>query len=69
MKVSIITINYNDCIGLENTIQSVVSQTCNDYEYIVIDGGSTDGSVDVIKNMQVKYLIGSVNEIKVFIMQ
>ena len=49
MKVSIITINYNDCIGLENTIQSVVSQTCNDYEYIVIDGGSTDGSVDVIK--------------------
>ena len=49
MKVSIITINYNDCIGLENTIQSVVSQTCNDYEYRVIDGGSTDGSVDVIK--------------------
>lgn len=49
MKVSIITINYNNALGLENTIRSVVDQTCNDYEYIIIDGNSTDGSVDVIK--------------------
>lgn len=48
-KVSIITINYNDANGLEKTIQSVVSQTVNDYEFIVIDGGSKDGSIDVIK--------------------
>ena len=49
MKYSIITINYNDCEGLRKTIESVVNQTYSDYEYIIIDGGSTDGSVDVIK--------------------
>lgn len=49
MKLSIITINYNNVAGLEKTIRSVISQTFTDYEYIVIDGGSTDGSVDVIK--------------------
>lgn len=48
-KVSIITINYNDANGLEKTIQSVVSQTFSDYELVVIDGGSTDKSIDIIK--------------------
>lgn len=48
-KISIITINYNNCEGLRRTIESVVNQTCRDFEYIIIDGGSTDGSVDVIK--------------------
>lgn len=49
MKLSVITINYNNREGLQRTIESVVSQTWQDFEYIVIDGGSTDGSVDVIK--------------------
>ncbi len=49
MKYSIITINYNNKDGLRKTIESVINQTCNDFEYIIIDGGSTDGSVDVIK--------------------
>lgn len=49
MKLSIITINYNNRDGLRKTIESVVNQTYKDFEYIVIDGGSTDGSVDVIK--------------------
>ena len=49
MKYSIITINYNNKEGLERTIQSVLGQSWQDYEYIIIDGGSTDGSVDVIK--------------------
>jgi glycosyltransferase involved in cell wall biosynthesis len=49
MFFSIITINYNDKSGLRRTIESVASQTYVDYEYIIIDGGSTDGSVDVIK--------------------
>jgi glycosyltransferase involved in cell wall biosynthesis len=48
-KVSVITINFNDQNGLEKTIQSVVSQTVSDLEFIVIDGGSTDNSVNVIK--------------------
>lgn len=49
MKISIITINYNNVEGLKRSIESVVNQTSKDYEYIIIDGGSTDGSVDVIK--------------------
>ena len=48
-KLSVITINFNNRNGLRKTIESVVNQTCKDFEYIVIDGGSTDGSVDVIK--------------------
>lgn len=48
-QISIITINYNNCEGLLKTIRSVVSQTYCNFEYIIIDGGSTDGSVDVIK--------------------
>ena len=49
MKLSIITINLNNAEGLRKTIESVVSQTFDDYEYIVIDGASTDDSVEVIK--------------------
>lgn len=49
MKLSIITINYNNRDGLRKTIESVVAQTTREFEYIIIDGGSTDGSVDVIK--------------------
>ena len=52
MKLSIITVNYNDAKGLERTIKSVISQTFHDYEFIIIDGGSTDGSVDVIKKYE-----------------
>lgn len=49
MKLSIITINYNNSEGLRKTIESVVNQTWYDFEYIIIDGGSTDGSVEIIK--------------------
>jgi glycosyltransferase involved in cell wall biosynthesis len=48
-KLSIITVNLNNKDGLLNTAKSVVDQTWTDYEWIIIDGGSTDGSVDVIK--------------------
>ena len=48
MKYTIITINYNNADGLRRTIESVVCQTYSDYEYVIIDGGSTDGSVDII---------------------
>lgn len=49
MKISIITVCYNAIIGIEKTIQSVLSQSYPEIEYIVIDGGSTDGTVDVIQ--------------------
>ena len=49
-KFSIITINYNNKIGLLRTIESVLSQSYTNYEYIVIDGGSLDGSKEVIES-------------------
>lgn len=50
MKLSIITVNLNNCSGLEKTMNSVFSQSRDDFEYIVIDGGSTDGSLGLIKS-------------------
>lgn len=52
MKLSIITINYNNCAGLKMTADSVLSQTSKDFEWIVIDGGSTDGSRLLIEEYQ-----------------
>ena len=49
MKLSIITINYNNVEGLKKTLASVAAQTYRNIEHIIIDGGSTDGSVGVIK--------------------
>ena len=52
MKLSIITINRNNAVGLEKTMRSVATQTIKDLEYIVVDGASTDGSVAVIKRLE-----------------
>lgn len=49
MKLSIITINYNNAEGLRKTMESVLSQTYKDFEYVVVDGASTDSSVDIIR--------------------
>lgn len=48
MKVSIITVVYNNKATLENAITSVLSQKYNNIEYIIIDGQSTDGTLDII---------------------
>jgi len=48
-KISVITVVWNDAKGLERTIKSVISQTYENLEFIVIDGGSTDGTLEVIK--------------------
>jgi glycosyltransferase involved in cell wall biosynthesis len=53
-KLSIITINYNNASGLDQTIQSVINQTFSDFEYIIIDGASTDNSVEIIKKYEQK---------------
>ena len=49
MKLSIITINYNNAEGLRKTLASVTSQTFHDFEHIIVDGGSTDESVEIIR--------------------
>ena len=49
MTLTIITINRNNAAGLEKTLQSVLSQTRSDFEYVVVDGASTDDSVAVIQ--------------------
>ena len=51
MKLSIITINLNNKTGLQKTIDSIIAQTYKDFEWIIIDGGSTDGSVELIKEI------------------
>lgn len=48
MKVSIITVNYNNEFGLKRTLESIKSQIFMDYELLVIDGASSDNSVAVI---------------------
>ena len=59
MKFSIITVVQNDRHNIVRTIKSVLSQTCKDYEYIIIDGNSSDGTSEIIKNY-------SSNRIRVF---
>lgn len=48
MKISIITVCYNSAKTLEDTIQSVMGQTYGDIEYIIIDGASTDGTLQIL---------------------
>ena len=52
MKLTIITINYNNASGLRKTMESVLAQTSREFEYIVIDGASTDGSVEFIQTFK-----------------
>lgn len=52
MHLSIITINRNNAAGLKMTMQSVLAQSQNGFEYVVVDGGSTDESIDVIKDYE-----------------
>ena len=52
MKLSIITINYNNAAGLKKTLDSVAEQTCTDFEHIIVDGASTDDSVNIIQEYE-----------------
>ena len=57
MKLTIITINYNNASGLQKTVESVLAQTSKEFEYIIIDGASTDGSVEYLESINSKLKI------------
>lgn len=52
MRLTIVTINLNNYEGLKKTIDSIRCQTWRKFEWIVIDGGSTDGSKDLIESVK-----------------
>lgn len=52
MKISIITVVLNDLEGLKKTVTSVLSQKGKDFEYIILDGGSTDGSWEYVESLK-----------------
>jgi glycosyltransferase involved in cell wall biosynthesis len=54
-KLSIITINYNNLDGLKRTVESVINQTWKEFEYLIIDGGSTDGSAAYIESQSLNF--------------
>ena len=56
MKLSIVTINFNNVVGLNKTLQSVFIQNCRDIEHVIVDGGSSDGSRSVIEEYANKSL-------------
>ena len=55
MTISVITVNFNHKSGLECTIKSVLCQNCSNFEYIIVDGGSKDGSKEVICNQNLSH--------------
>lgn len=55
MKISIITVVLNAVETIEDTLQSVLRQTYSDYEHIIVDGGSTDGTHDIIRKYEERY--------------
>lgn len=58
-RISIITVSYNSAKHIEETIKSVIEQSYDNVEYIIIDGGSTDGTVEIIKKYinQIAYFV------------
>ena len=55
MKISVITVTFNSGKTVKDTIESVLKQKYDDYEYLVIDGGSKDNTVDIIKEYEPKF--------------
>ena len=55
MKISLIKATYNSAETLRDTMQSVLNQTFKDVDYIIVDGGSKDGTMDIVKEFEPKF--------------
>ena len=55
MKISIVTVSYNSANTLRDTLESVLNQTYADIDYVVVDGASTDGSVELLREYEQKF--------------
>ena len=53
--ISIVTVCYNAGATIKNTLESVLQQTFNDYEYIIVDGASKDNTIEIVKNYETKF--------------
>ena len=49
MKISVVTVTFNSGKTVRDTIESVLSQSYQDYDYIIVDGGSKDDTIDIVK--------------------
>ena len=58
MKLSIITVTYDAARTIEKTMQSVLNQSCNDYEYLIVDGNSSDNTLAIVKSMEDRVKMG-----------
>ena len=56
-KISIITVVFNAAEMLEETIKSVLAQMYDNWEFIIVDGGSTDGTIDILKRYQLPKIL------------
>ena len=62
MKISVATVCYNSQDTIENTIRSVIAQTWSDVEYIIVDGASSDNTLDILKSYADEYGIRVISE-------
>ena len=64
-KVSVITITFNSENTLERAIKTIIDQRYENLEYIIVDGGSKDGTLDIITNILIIFQSGFLSRIKV----
>ena len=57
MKFSIITVCFNEVAHIRETCEGVVGQSCEDFEWIVVDGGSMDGTVEILEEYREKITV------------